>query len=244
MPSIVAIRGMEKQRSQAGSGFELRVPAFDLHAGEFLALVGESGCGKSTLLDLLALISQPSAVEQFDLGVSESGRIDVAALWRDGDEVALAGLRRRYLGYVLQTGGLLPYLSVADNLLLPLRMNRLAQGRERVVAISRRFGVADCLARKPVSLSGGQRQRVAILRALIHAPAIVLADEPTAAVDRRRALQIVQELRALARDEGVAIVMVTHDLGLVRDLADRAYGFDVQQVAAHRTRAVCRPTPL
>jgi putative ABC transport system ATP-binding protein len=244
MPSIIAIRGMEKHRSQAGSRFELQVPAFDLHAGEFLALVGESGCGKSTLLDLLALISQPTSVEQFELGVTRKARIDVAALWRDGDEMALAGLRRRHFGYVLQTGGLLPYLNVADNLLLPLRMNRLAQGRERVAAISRRFGVADCLARKPESLSGGQRQRVAILRALIHAPAIVLADEPTAAVDRRRALQIVRELRSLARDEQVAIVMVTHDLSLVRDLADRAYGFNVQQPGPQHTRAVCAPTPL
>jgi putative ABC transport system ATP-binding protein len=241
---VLSLQGVSKVRTQGESRFELSVPGFSLHAGEFLALVGESGCGKSTLLDLLALISKPSAASAFDLTLNAGSTIDVAALWQRGDERALAALRRRHFGYVLQTGGLLPYLTVADNLLLPLRMNHLPQGRERVVEISRRLGVADCLARKPESLSGGQRQRVAILRALVHAPGIVLADEPTAAVDRRRARQIVQALQTLARDEGVAIIMVTHDLKLVEGVAERACGFSVEQVAEHQVHAVCRPESL
>ena len=238
---VLSLREVHKVRTQGESRFELSVPEFSLHAGEFLALVGESGCGKSTLLDLLALISKPSAASAFEISLDAGSTIDVAALWQRGDERALAALRRRHFGYVLQTGGLLPYLTVADNLLLPLQMNQLPQGRKRVVEISRRLGVADCLARKPESLSGGQRQRVAILRALVHTPGIVLADEPTAAVDRRRATQIVQSLQALACDEGVAIIMVTHDLKLVEGVADRACGFTVEQIAEHQVRAICRP---
>ena len=119
---VLSLREVHKVRTQGESRFELSVPEFSLHAGEFLALVGESGCGKSTLLDLLALISKPSAASAFEISLVAGSTIDVAALWQRGDERALAALRRRHFGYVLQTGGLLPYLTVADNLLLPLQI--------------------------------------------------------------------------------------------------------------------------
>jgi putative ABC transport system ATP-binding protein len=105
--------------------------------------------------------------------------------------------------------------------------------------MAERMGVADCLNRLPESLSGGQRQRVAILRALSHSPRLVLADEPTAAVDKRRARLIVQDLRSLARDEGLSIIMVTHDLDLVHEVADRTYGFEVSQVSESQTLSIC-----
>mgnify|MGYP006287852811 CR=1 FL=1 len=237
---MLSLEGVLKVREQSGSRFELALPAFSVAPGEFVAVVGESGCGKSTLLDLLALISRPTRAQGFRMRLAGGEVQDIAALWRLQDEQALASIRRRHLGYVLQTGGLLPYLSVRDNLLLPMRLNRLPGGRERILSMSRRFGVEDCLSRLPESLSGGQRQRVAILRALAHAPSVVLADEPTAAVDRRRAVQIVQDFHALARQEGLAIIMVTHDLDLVRGVADASYGFEVEQLAANHTRSTCR----
>jgi putative ABC transport system ATP-binding protein len=236
----LSLEGVLKVREQSGSRFELALPAFSVAAGEFIAVVGESGCGKSTLLDLLALISRPTEARAYRMRLAGDEIQDIAALWRRHDEQALASIRRRHLGYVLQTGGLLPYLSVRDNLLLPIRLNRLAGGRERILSMSRRFGVEDCLSRLPDSLSGGQRQRVAILRALAHAPSVVLADEPTAAVDRRRAAQIVQDFRALARQEGLTIIMVTHDLDLVRGIADASYGFEVEQLTPNHTRSTCR----
>lgn len=237
---VLLLEDVLKVREQAGSRFELRVPSFAVAPGGFVAVTGESGCGKSTLLDLLALISRPTGAGSYRMRLAGGETSDIAALWQAQDEPALAAIRRRQLGYVLQTGGLLPYLSVRDNLLLPIRLNRLSGGDERIRSMSRRFGVEDCLRRLPEALSGGQRQRVAILRALAHAPRIVLADEPTAAVDRRRAAQIVQDFRALARQEGLAIIMVTHDLDLVRDVADITYGFAVEQPAANLTRSTCR----
>lgn len=240
---VLTLQQVVKTRRQGASSFQLVIPEFTVRAGEFVAVVGESGCGKSTLLDLLALISKPSEVSRFHLAFSAHDQADVASLWGHNDERGLAAIRRRHLGYVLQTGGLLPYLSVQDNLLLPMRMNRLANPGERMRAMAERMGVSDCLKRKPEALSGGQRQRVAILRALSHAPRLILADEPTAAVDKRRARLIVDDFSALARDEGLSIIMVTHDVDLVQALADSTYGFEVTQSAENQVRSVCRKEP-
>ncbi len=236
---VLEMQQVLKTREHAGSRFRLSIPELTVYAGEFVAVVGESGCGKSTLLDLLALISKPSSVQCYRMTFTENEQRDVAGLWSSNDENALAAIRRQHLGYVLQTGGLLPYLNVRDNLLLPVRMNRLPDGRRRVQEMAQRMGVADCLHRLPDSLSGGQRQRVAILRALSHSPRLVLADEPTAAVDKRRARLIVEDFRALARDQGLSIIMVTHDLDLVRSVADSTYGFEVTQVSDNDIQSVC-----
>lgn len=240
---VLMLQQVVKTRRHGASSFQLVIPEFTVRAGEFVAVVGESGCGKSTLLDLLALISKPSEVSRFQLAFTEHDQPDVARLWARNDEDALAAIRRRHLGYVLQTGGLLPYLSVQDNLLLPMHMNRLPDAHRRMLAMAERMGVSDCLKRKPDALSGGQRQRVAILRALSHTPRLVLADEPTAAVDKRRARLIVDDFSSLARDEGLSIIMVTHDVDLVKTLADATYGFEVTQVAENQVRSVCRKEP-
>ena len=108
---VVVLRDLVRVREQGGVAFELRVPAFDLHPGEFVALVGESGCGKSTLLDILALVLRPSSVGSFVLRDGGSQRsVDADALWQANDEDGLARVRREMLGYVLQSGGLLPFL--------------------------------------------------------------------------------------------------------------------------------------
>lgn len=237
-PRCLRIEGLRKRRVQAGSQFELEIPAFQAAPGEFIAVAGESGCGKSTLLDLLALISRPDHCERFELA-GPRGVVDIAALWREEREDKLAELRRSTLGYVLQTGGLLPYLSVRNNLRLPCRL--IGQPCEDAIErMSQRLGIEDCLDRLPERLSGGQRQRAAILRALIHRPRLVLADEPTAAVDRGRARAIIDELRAIAHAEETAIIMVTHDLELVRNIADHSYGFVLEGAEGNLTRSLCR----
>lgn len=236
--SCLEICGLRKLRQQGESRFELSLPRLRVQPGEFVAVTGESGCGKSSLLDLLALISRPDACTAFTLA-SPAGMVDVKRLWEQEREAELAALRRTSLGYVLQTGGLLPYLSVRENLRLPCRL--IGRPCDAAIArLSQRLGVENCLERLPDQLSGGQRQRAAILRALVHGPRLVLADEPTAAVDRRRARVIVDELHAIAQSEGSAIVMVTHDLELVRGIADHSYGFDLSSDGDHQIYSRCR----
>jgi putative ABC transport system ATP-binding protein len=216
------------------------VPRFVLSSGEFVALVGESGCGKSTLLDMLALVLRPTACEVFRLFVDRRP-VDVKALWERDDEAELARLRRRNLGYVLQSGGLLPFLSVARNIALPMRMKGMLAVDYRLNALAERMGVTDLIGKKPQFLSGGQRQRVAILRAMAHEPRMILADEPTAAVDQARARSIVTDFHALAREHQACIVMVTHDRALIDSVADRVYSYEVSQVSEGLTRSVCVP---
>lgn len=239
---MVLLEGLVKTRSQSESVFELRVPSFEVGPGRMVAVIGESGCGKSTLLDILALVMEPTSVERFEIVTGPSAPpVDAAALWAGGDEGALAALRRDNFGYVLQTGGLLPFLSVRQNILLPGSLSGGRTPSERIEALAAGMGVAGCLDRMPASLSIGQRQRVAILRALAHGPRLVLADEPTAAVDKGRARAIMDDMHRLAREESVAVVVVTHDVDLVMDRADTAYTFDLEHVSDNVTRSVCRP---
>lgn len=241
MSKVICVHGLRKTRAQGGTIFELHVPKLEVDEGEFLALVGESGCGKSTLLDLLALVLRPDTVDRFLLAQRPGSVVDIKALWQQDDEEGLARVRRDLLGYVLQSGGLLPFLSVSGNIALPRRLKEGRAGDVRVLA--ERMGLADLLGKKPRFLSGGQRQRAAILRALAHRPAIILADEPTAAVDGTRARAIVSDFRSLARAEGCTILMVSHDLRLVEAFADRTYGYRVESVSATLTRSTCMPLP-
>ncbi len=206
MPPALCITDARRRRGQGAAGdFALLIPHFAVAPGEAIAVTGPSGSGKSTLLDLLALALKPDVAACFALAGT-----DVAALWRRDAADALAGLRARRLGYVLQQGGLLPFLSVGENIALPQRLaGRPDPGR--IAALSRRLEIADQLAKKPAALSVGQRQRAAIARALAHRPAIVLADEPTASVHPEMADTILGLLVASARESGAALVLATHD---------------------------------
>jgi putative ABC transport system ATP-binding protein len=238
---MVRLEGLVKTRSQGDSVFELRVPAFEVAPGSMVAVIGESGCGKSTLLDILALVMAPSSVGRFEIAAHpHAPPVDAAALWAEGDEGALAALRREFFGYVLQTGGLLPFLTVRRNIELPGSISGGVPAG-RIDALARGMGLEGCLDRMPSSLSIGQRQRAAILRALAHGPHLVLADEPTAAVDKARARAIMDDMHRLAREESTAVIVVTHDTDLVMELADAAYTFDLEAVSPGMTRSVCRP---
>lgn len=228
------LRNVRKQREKGGAAFELEVPALEVSRGEFVAVLGPSGCGKSTLLDMLALVLRPSSAAEMSVGVFAKGASrlrDVLAM----EEKDLARIRRGHIGYVLQNGGLLPFLSVRDNILLTCRINRI-RGREAWVDIlSRRLGILDQLSKKPAHLSAGQRQRAAIARALAHDPAIILADEPTASVDKLSALEIRNTFRELTRETGASLLMVTHDEALVRGAADRILTFRIDRAEGGRT---------
>lgn len=240
---LLEIRDLLKIRRQGGVSFELVVPRFEVPGGSFIALVGESGCGKSTLLDILALVLKPNDCGLFQFQNPTGKTIwavdDIKALWDSDDEQALAALRRERLGYVLQSGGLLPFLTARQNLQLPLMINGKQDQFEIVEQLSKKMGIANVLSKKPRYLSGGQRQRVAILRAMVHQPALILADEPTAAVDRARARSIINDLSTLAREGGSSVIMVTHDSHLVGSVADATWIFQVEQISGTLTRSVC-----
>lgn len=240
-PPLLLMDGVRKRREQPGSVFELHVPLLQVRPGQMVALIGDSGCGKSTLLDMIALVMQPTHSRHFTFCFGSGGdQWDVQALWKSNDESSLAALRRSFMGYVLQTGGLLSFLNVRDNALLPARIKGGKDCTARLLEIAHRLGVHECLDRMPTSLSIGQRQRVAILRALVHGPPLVLADEPTAAVDKPRARLIMQDLQALARENHVAVVVVTHDTDLIGD-ADRIYTFTLDQVSPGEIHSRCHP---
>lgn len=232
---IYRLRELVKVRQRGGASFELRVEEMLLKRGRFVALVGESGSGKSTLLDILGLILRPDRVREFSLwtGPGPEDRVEVMDL----GERELASLRREMIGYVLQTGGLLQFLSVRQNILLPRRINRLPGNKGEARKLAGRLGIEDQLAKKPGFLSGGQRQRTAIARALAHHPPIVLADEPTAAVDRPTADEIRDDFKMLTSRMGVTLLLVTHNLDLVARAADDIFEFRVEKVAQGRTVA-------
>lgn len=215
--------------ARVGGGFELVVERLSIHRGEAVAFAAPSGAGKSTLLDLLALTLRPSAVEAFSIGQRSGASTDVAALWRRRDEDALTGARAAHLGYVLQQGGLLPFLSVRGNMAL----GQAVLGRpdpDRILALAQRLDIAGLLDRQPATLSVGQRQRVAIGRALAHRPEVVLADEPTASVHPALADTILALLVDQARQDDTALAMATHD-------PDRAarHGFEIVSLAVERS---------
>ncbi|HOB95680.1 MAG TPA: ABC transporter ATP-binding protein [Aquabacterium sp.] len=180
------------------------VPVFtgvdlDLAPGEFVALLGESGVGKSTLLNIIA------GLDEADAGSVLLAGQDVRAL----PEPGRAKLRRERLGFVFQAFHLLPHLSVAENVALPL----LLLGKPddaRVAALLQAVGLGGLGARSPAQLSGGQLQRVALARALVHAPALILADEPTGNLDPATAERMLDVLVAQVRRAGAACLLVTH----------------------------------
>jgi putative ABC transport system ATP-binding protein len=170
-----------------------------LRGGEFVALLGESGVGKSTLLNCIA------GLDRADAGRVVVAGTDLATLGEDD----MARLRRLRMGFVFQAFHVLPHLTVAENVSLPLRL----LGRHtdaRVDAMLAAVGLAGLGARMPAQLSGGQLQRVAIARAVVHAPGLILADEPTGNLDPDTAERVLAVLRAQVQEAGAACLLVTH----------------------------------
>ena len=185
-----------------------------VEAGEYVAIMGESGAGKSTLLNLIAGLDRP------DSGSVLIDGVDLGSL----DDDARTLLRRRRMGFVFQAFHLLPYLSVSRNVALPLALNGIggAAADHRLGELLAAVGLADRADSMPAELSGGEMQRVAIVRALAHRPAVLLADEPTGNLDPRIASSVLTLLREQAKRDGAAGILVTHSAAAAAS-ADRVY---------------------
>jgi len=210
-----ALRGEKLTRTFVSSGGEVHACVdidIEVHAGELVVVRGASGAGKTTLLNLLGGLDRPTS------GRVWLGDTDATAL----DEDQLALLRRDRLGFVFQSFGLIPVLSAAENVELPLRIQRTppAERDERVREALRLVGLSGHADQRPGELSGGQQQRVGIARAIAARPQVLLADEPTGQLDSRTAATVMDLIGDLVHSQGLAAIVSTHDPLLVQR-ADR-----------------------
>ncbi len=198
LQSVTKVYGAGAAAVRALAGVDLRI-----EAGEFVAIMGPSGSGKSTVMNIIGCLDQPTDGRYLFKGV------DVGALSRN----QLALLRRHFLGFVFQGFNLLARTSAIDNVELPLiyRGMPVRQRRELALQALQRVGLADRATHSPGELSGGQQQRVAIARAIVTSPYVLLADEPTGNVDTKTSVEIMNLLTRLNREQGITIVMVTHE---------------------------------
>ena len=225
---MLSVRNLCKSFSGPRAKTVLRDISFDLAAGDYVAVMGESGIGKSTLLNLLAGLDRP-----------DSGQVlldgeDLGAL----DDDALTLIRRKRMGFVFQAFHILPYLTVAQNVGLPLALNgaRNAKMRSRVAALLEAVKLADRGGSLPRELSGGEMQRVAIARAIAHKPRLVFADEPTGNLDPESAKDVLALLRECVKGEGAAGILVTHSSAAAKT-ADRTYVLTQNGLRSAKLRA-------
>ena len=202
----------------------LRGVSFEVPRGELVALKGRSGSGKTTLLNIVGGLDTP------DRGRVEVDGRDLAGLGESG----LLELRRDRIGFVFQSFGLIPILTAAENVGVPLRLRRAdpREREERVELLLSLVGLADHAAQRPGELSGGQQQRVAIARALANRPALLIADEPTGQLDAETGHAVMELLRAVVHSEQATALVATHDATLL-DLADRVLELRDGEIVRH-----------
>ncbi|HEC15407.1 MAG TPA: ATP-binding cassette domain-containing protein [Sedimenticola sp.] len=215
--TIFSLRGVTKTWAAPDEEFQLSIPRLDIKAGQRIAVLGQSGCGKSTLLDILAMTLEPTTSKAFRFEPETGNSTDIHEAWSSRRMDRLAGLRGRHIGYVLQTGGLLPFITVRENIELPRRLCGLpVNGVPR--ALAERLKIGDQLEKLPATLSVGQRQRVAVARALSHEPSVVLADEPTASLDPHTAAEVMELFVELAAQRNITLLVASHDWARVTEL--------------------------
>jgi putative ABC transport system ATP-binding protein len=175
--------------------------SFTIDSGSSVAITGPSGGGKSTLLGVIGGLARPTS------GTVRIGDSEISEL----SERARSDFRRSHIGFVYQADNLLPFLTLLENVGLQLAINGKASGTGRSLAVLANLGLAGLAYRLPDHLSGGQRQRAAVARAIVHQPEIILADEPTGALDAANAVGVIDLLLGMQREIGATLMMVTHD---------------------------------
>ncbi|TDF79860.1 ABC transporter ATP-binding protein [Pseudomonas sp. H9] len=209
---MLDIKGLLVVRGQGPHAHQVRLDSLQLRQGEICAITGESGCGKSTLLEAIGLLLAPQALGRYHLGPET---LDVAQLLAADRQTELAAVRSRQLGFVLQNGGLLPFLTVRENINLPRRMLGLSGHSDAVGKAIDVLRLGPLLDKLPQALSIGERQRVACVRAIAHEPRLLLADEPTAALDPLNARRLFELLLSLVSELGLSALVVSHDWALI-----------------------------
>jgi putative ABC transport system ATP-binding protein len=207
--SLIHAENLVKQYGTGEAAVQaVRGMSLTIEAGEFVAIMGESGSGKSTLLSLLGALNSPTS------GSYVVDGIDVYALGQD----QRADFRREFLGFIFQSFHLIPYLTLAENVMLPLAVVAKSSREKRAMAEEAldRVGLGGKADRLPSQISGGEQERVAIARAIVNEPPILLADEPTGNLDSKTTRDIMDLLARLNR-EGMTIVMVTHNAACARE---------------------------
>ncbi len=203
-PVLIELKNLKKVYGDGETATEV-LHGLDLiiKQGELVAIMGSSGSGKSTLMNILGTLDRPTSGDYFFAGK----KID------DYTPVQLAGLRNQKIGFVFQSFNLLPRLTVAKNIERPMLYGQvLPQERQpRIIAALTKVDLLDKKDKYPLKLSGGQQQRVALARALIMNPELILADEPTGALDSKTATMVMQELQKINRETGTTMIIITHD---------------------------------
>jgi len=200
------VRAIGVRKTYAMGGHEvhaLRGVDFSVRRGEYVSIMGPSGSGKSTIFNMIGGLDKPNAGQVY---IDE---VDIAAL----NPVELAWLRCHKVGYIFQTYNLITVATALDNVMLPMTFAGMqaSDAQDKAVGLLKKVGLGDRVLHKPLELSGGQQQRVAVARSLANDPTIVLADEPTANLDRSTGLQIIELLKELNESEKVTIITATHD---------------------------------
>ena len=213
---MLDIQNMWVRRGSGAQAHNVRLPTLQVKPGDILAITGESGCGKSTLLEAIGLLLQPVELGRFHLGPATAS-LDIAQMLAANDQSRLAAVRSRHLGFILQSGGLLPFLSVRDNISLPRRLLGMPAESAQVDRAVQALRLNGLLDKLPQALSIGERQRVACVRAIAHEPQLLLADEPTASLDPHSARRLFELLLSLVNELGLSALVVSHDWALVRD---------------------------
>ncbi len=230
--SYILAEGLTKRYGTGDSAVDaVSGVSFRIAPGEFVSIMGESGAGKSTLLGILGAMSAPSA-----------GRLTVDGIDVYGLRVEQqADFRREYLGFVFQSFHLVPYLTVVENVMLPLTVARLGPREKRAMAMDAlaEVGLAEKADRLPGEISGGEKERVAVARAIVNAPPVLLADEPTGNLDTRNTREVMRMFQRL-NDSGMTILMVTHSAECA-GYARRVLQLSDGRLAADREQAAVQP---
>ena len=207
MDSVVSLKDVVKTYAMGTNEVHaLRGVSFDIKQGEFVSIMGPSGSGKSTCMNMIGCLDRPTS------GIVKINGKETARM----NEKELSVLRNQTIGFVFQQYHLIPSMNVIENVMLPLKYQKVdrALRAEKAEEVLKAVGLSERMYHKPNELSGGQKQRVAIARAMITKPRILLADEPTGALDSETGKQVMEMFRKINQEQNTTIIIVTHDPGI------------------------------